>query len=79
MFHYSSAIKRMHPTHRSDRFDHSLNRPHAADARPTCGRRNAADNERHNSFIVLSQMRPTRGRRAADDPADYEPTFIVVS
>ena len=29
--------------HRSDRCDHSPNRPHAADARPTCGRRNAAD------------------------------------
>ena len=49
-----SAIKRMRPTHRSDRCDHSPNRPHATDA----GRR--------------------FGRRAADDPADYEPTFTLL-
>ena len=24
-------------------------------------------------------MRPTRGRRAADDPADYEPTFKPIN
>ena len=109
-------------------------------AAPTCGRRNAADYERHNAFLVFitnaahalrlmhaadasdwslrslaksaacgrrsgrraadalratmngimhfypwSQMRPMhdeaamrRPQRAADAPADYEPTFIVV-
>ena len=33
----------------------------------------------HDSFIVgLNASAATRGRRAADAPADYEPTFIVV-
>ena len=40
----------------------------ADDARPT-----------HDAFIVgRNASVTTRGRRAADAPADYEPTFIVV-
>ena len=43
----------------------------AADERPTCGRCNAADYERRNAFLVFIT-------NAADTPADYEQTFIVV-
>ena len=39
--------------------------------RPTRGRRTAADYERHNAFLAFIT-------NAADAPADYEPTFIVV-
>ena len=59
--------------------------------RPSSGRRIAADYERHNAFLAFitnaADARPTHdafmsaatcGRRAADAPADYEPTFIVV-
>ena len=69
----------MRPTHRSDRNDHSLNRPHAGDARPTQRptriRRNATDYERRDAFQLTSQMRLTRGRLVADAAADYEPTL----
>ena len=61
MFHYRSASGRMRPTHRSDRWDHSPNRPHAADAmRPTM---NAVMH-----FKSLSQMRPTRGQPTMNRP-----------
>ena len=44
---YLGAIGRMRPTHRSDRSDHSPNRPHAAAY------------ERRNAFPLTSHMRPT--------------------
>ena len=63
------------PTHRSDRCDHSPNRPHAADgpadARQThCGPLWTA--------WCISSLYHKCGRRAVDAPADYEPNFIVV-
>ena len=48
-----------------------MRRPLESDVRPTCGRRNAADYERHNAFQVFIT-------NAADAPADYEPTFLGV-
>ena len=43
-----------------------------------CGRQIAAENKLHNEFLVSSQMRPTRGQCAVDDPTDYELTFIIL-
>ena len=34
--------------------------------RPTRARRDAADYERHNAFLVTSQTRPMRGRLCTD-------------
>ena len=61
MFHYRSASACGGRIGGSDRCDHSPNRP-------TRGRRNAADYERRNAFLVFIT-------NAADAPADYEPTY----
>ena len=58
MFYYRSAIKRAWPTHRSDRSDHSPNRPRAADARPTSRATMNGTMHSTNSYSI-SQTRPT--------------------